>query len=244
MSKASVTLIFVFLLLVGNSISSSAQIIERQLEIADSLYLEKKFTESFEIYEAIHKISNLSSPQMLLKMAFIKEGLRDHGNALYYLNLYYLKTSDKKALRKMDELAKKHELKGYEYSDSEFFLMIYRKYNNQITYFLLALCLVLFAIIYRQKIKSENKPILKGVALGMVLTALFVHINFMDNYDKGIVLRENSYLMNSPSSGADLVAIIDRGHRVDVKKKQDVWVEIEWQGNKAFIRENNIATIE
>ena len=49
--------------------------------------------------------------------------------------------------------------------------------------------------------------------------------------------------MDAPSSGADLVRIIDKGHRVKVIDKKDVWVEIEWEGNIAYIRENNIATL-
>jgi hypothetical protein len=52
---------------------------------------------------------------MLLKMAFVKEGLGDYSNALYYLNLYYLKTYDKKVLKKMENLAERyHKLEGYE----------------------------------------------------------------------------------------------------------------------------------
>ena len=42
---------------------------------------------------------------MLLKMAYIQEGLNHVGQALYYLNLYYLASKDKSVLGKMEELA-------------------------------------------------------------------------------------------------------------------------------------------
>ena len=221
----------------------SAQSSEANLKMADSLFSQQKFTESFDIYKTLLETRQQSSPQMLLKMAFIKEGLRDYSKALYYLNLYYLQTTDKKVLKKMEELATSHKLSGYEYSDWEFFMMLYRKYNTYLTYFLLALAVLFFSIIFRQKRKYDKKPVATGLLLTFTLAVLFYHINFSDSYNRGIIVQTDAYLMDAPSSGADLVRIIDKGHRVKVIDKKDVWVEIEWEGNIAYIRENNIATL-
>ncbi len=228
---------------VFGSILASAQTGSSSLKMADSLFAESKFTESFVIYEELLESRKQSSPQMLLKMAFIKEGLKDYSKALYYLNLYYLQTTDKRVLKKMEELARNHDLTGYEYSDWEFFMMLYRKYNNYITYFLSALALLFFGIIFRQKRRHSSRPVATGILLTFVLAIFFFHINFSDKYNKGIIVQADAYLMDAPSSGADLVNIVDKGHRVKVLDKKDVWVEIEWQGDKAFIRENNIATL-
>ncbi|MGB3465691.1 MAG: hypothetical protein WBA74_10490, partial [Cyclobacteriaceae bacterium] len=54
-----------------------------RLTTADSLFQAKKYTESFELYEQIIVEDMAYSPAMLLKMAFIKEGLGDYSNALY-----------------------------------------------------------------------------------------------------------------------------------------------------------------
>lgn len=220
-----------------------AQSLSTNLKMADSLFSQQKYTESFEIYETLLETYQQSSPQMLLKMAFIKEGLRDHSKALYYLNLYYLETTDKKVLKKMEELASAHSLSGYEYSDWEFFMMLYRKYNQYITYFLLALAMLLFGLIFRLKRKYDKKPVATGFLLTFTLATLFYHVNFSTTYNRGIIVQTDAYLMDAPSSGADLVKIVDKGHRVKVIDKKDVWVEIEWEGNTAYIRENNIATL-
>ena len=42
---------------------------------------------------------------MLLKMAYIQEGLEQYPEALYYLNLYYNQNPSKKVLAKMETLA-------------------------------------------------------------------------------------------------------------------------------------------
>ena len=81
---------------------------------------------------------------MLLKMAFIKEGLGDYTNALYYLNLYYLKTYNKRVLKKMENLAEQNKLSGYNYDDVEFFLNIYHKFQFQIDLLILTLILLFY----------------------------------------------------------------------------------------------------
>jgi len=41
-------------------------------------------------------------------MAYIKEGLGQHGDALYYLNLHYIHTADREVLLKMEQIADEH----------------------------------------------------------------------------------------------------------------------------------------
>src|SRR5688572_27345504 len=74
-----------------------------RLKTADSLFQSRQYIQSFEHYEQILK-QNQYTPAMLLKMAYVQEGLKHNGLALYYLNLYYLTTRDKTALEKMSEL--------------------------------------------------------------------------------------------------------------------------------------------
>ncbi|MBK7650109.1 MAG: hypothetical protein IPJ20_04215 [Flammeovirgaceae bacterium] len=48
------------------------------------------------------------TPAMLLKMAYIQEGLGRISQSIYYLQLYYKATNDEQALSKIEELATKH----------------------------------------------------------------------------------------------------------------------------------------
>src|SRR5688572_16230256 len=93
-------------LLVFSLQSSFAQVSSHRLKTADSLFATKLYTQSFEHYEEI-LLQKQYTPAMLLKMAFIQEGLNHIGRALYYLNLYYLATKDKTTLDKIQELANK-----------------------------------------------------------------------------------------------------------------------------------------
>lgn len=210
---------------------------------ADSLFEKKKYSDSYLIYKKIFD-EEKSSPSMLLKMAFISEGFEDYGEALYFLNLYYLKTADNQVLSKMESLAAKHKLVGYDYSDADYFLSYYYMYQLHITFAVTSLVILILSIIYYQKRKLNKTPVLAGVFLVLVLAALFLQINFPDYYKKGIVLNSNAYLMRGPSSGADLVDVVQQGHRVEILGREDVWIKINWNGNEAFIRENNIKEIK
>jgi len=63
---------------------------ENILTRADSLYATKQYTQAFERYEVLFA-GGRYSPAMLLKMAYIQEGLGHLGESLYYINLYYRK---------------------------------------------------------------------------------------------------------------------------------------------------------
>ena len=70
-----------------------------RLKTADSLFITKKYTQSLDHYEQILKQGQYT-PAMLLKMAYVHEGLNEIGSAMYYLNLYHIATNDKMVLWK------------------------------------------------------------------------------------------------------------------------------------------------
>ena len=135
-----------------------AQEYSNEIELADSLFTQRKYTQSFEIYDKILKSENMTSPAMLLKMAYIREGLGDFSNALYYLNLYYLQTHNKRALRKMEDLAKSYNLQGYKYTDTEFFMNVFYRYYSAIFYGLSVLVIILIAYMTYKKLRLKINP--------------------------------------------------------------------------------------
>ena len=78
---------------------------------ADSLFATRQFTQAGDLYQSVFQKHHYS-PAMLLRMAFIHEGLGRLGESLFYLNLYHLASSDPQALKKMEELAEKNRLQG------------------------------------------------------------------------------------------------------------------------------------
>ncbi|MTI21471.1 SH3 domain-containing protein [Fulvivirga sp. RKSG066] len=210
---------------------------------ADSLFKVRKYTESFKIYEHLLYAERQASPAMLLRMSFIKEGLGNSSEALYYLNLYYLQTADRKVLSKMEELATKEGLFGYDFSDWEFIQTIFYRYFMHFVAVLSALALLMLAIMYYQKFKLGKSPIPAALGLIFVLCILFYTLNFGKDYGKSLVNDSNTYIMTGPSAGAEVIAVIGKGHRVEVGSDKDVWTQIEWKGQKGFVKQDKLKPI-
>ncbi len=223
--------------------TANAQKLEESLLIADSLFEAKKYTESFMIYESIFEIGEKTSPAMLLKMAYIKEGLEDYSNALFYLNLYYIQINNHNVLEKMKVMAAKNGISGYEYSQFELLINYYHKYFNYILILTFALSVLVFAIIVYQKIKKNKKATTPAILYVFLLAIFFYLINFGKDNHQGIINTSHAYIMSGPSSGSDVIDILGQGHKVTIMEKNDVWLKIKWNHQTAYTKAKNIKPI-
>lgn len=211
------------------------------LKQADSLFQARQYTQSFDLYQELLK-TNRYSPSMLLKMAFIQEGLDHAGYALYYLNLYYLSSGDEQALEKMEELAERKNLKGYENSQLARVLFVIQKNSHLVSFALAALTLLMVAfMVYRKK--KEQKFIGAGVITVILIIFLLIQTNLPNQNNTAIVANQHTYLMDGPSAGANVVSIIGEGHRLSVISKKDVWLQVRWLDKDVFIKENQVLPV-
>ncbi len=230
------------LLFILGSTFCLAQTSTFRLQTADSLFQAKQYTQSFGHYEAILKNKEYT-PAMLLKMAFIQEGLGHIGKALYYLNLYEDTTHDPAATAKMQELANTYNLQGYNLNDAERALNWYTRFSPYISAFLLSLCVLLLSVAFYQRFQKERRPVVSVSFLTFVLLLFFAHLNYGGDIEAGVVAHANTHLMLGPSPGSEVVDILNEGHRVEVLGKKDVWLKVLWDGDVVYVRDNNILPI-
>ena len=200
--------------------------------------------QSFELYEDILHSDQKATSVMLLKMAFIKEGLGDFTNALYYLDLYYLKTYNKKVLKKMENLADQNKLSGYNYDDVAFFLNMYHQYQVQVDLCIIGLVLVIFGMLFYQKKLNKSVSRFPAIVYLSLLVFLLIINNFGREHTKAIITAPMAYLMKGPSPGADLIDVVTKGHRVDILGQDDIWVKISWNNQTAYIKSNNLMAVK
>jgi tetratricopeptide (TPR) repeat protein len=214
----------------GNIITVSA---------VDSLFRQKQYTLALQHYENILEKDQLYSPSMLLKMAFIKEGLGDYTGAMYYLHLYYSKTPNRTVLRKMEDLAQTHQLSGYEYSDLQFFKTQFQKY-----YLVILEGMLLGAVVVLTVLAVNRKTIFIGnsfkIAYVLYLVFILYYINYLDLGREGIIRQNRIPIMSAPSAGASWIATASQGHKLKLRGEQDIWYEVEWKNRRAYIRKQNI----
>lgn len=227
-------------LLLCTGFNTVAQQTTGLLQEADSLFKEQQFTQSFILYDSLYTYYKEVTPAMLLKMAYIKEGLNDITSAQYYLNEYYLATKNEQALQKMEDLANANNLSGYQHNDFTFFFSLYYKNYNWLLIGVISLSLLLLGMMIYQRKKYKIKPWLNGFFLITLLAMLFALVNFGRDYNRGVIIKNNTYVMSAPSSGANLIDVLTKGHKVEIDGKKDVWYQIEWNGEEAYIKAKNV----
>lgn len=212
---------------------------KKNIFLADSLFNQKQYTQALTLYEKILEEEQQFSPSMLLKMAYIKEGLRDFTGVMYYLHLYYSKTPNRAVLRKMEDLAQTYRLSGYEYSDRQFFKTQLHKYYLDILEGMLLVAVSIITIIaFRRKIKSVSNKFKMGFSLYLIF--IFYYINYLDFGQEGIIRQNRIPIMSAPSAGSFWLASATQGNKIRVTGEKDIWYEIEWKDKRAYIRKQNI----
>jgi hypothetical protein len=229
-------------LLMFFSMQGFSQTSSHRLRTADSLFQTKRYTQSFQHYEEMLK-QNQFTAAMLLKMAFIKEGLLQIGESMYYLNLYFIATHDEAALDKMKELASKYNLEGYEASETDKLLTSYYDNYNNISFAVLALLVLAFALTFFTRFRLRRKPVISFALVAFFGATLFIHLFYGERIQTGIITNSSTYLMTGPSSAANVIEIINDGHKVEVIGQKDVWLKIKWAGDVVYVKRNTVVPI-
>jgi hypothetical protein len=231
----------ILLFLCAHGYVAHAQLLTYHLAKADSLFQQKRYTQSLELYQSIFD-KNQFTPAMLLKMAYVEEGLENVARTLYYLSVYYVNTKDERVVSKINELASKHRLSGYEQTDTEQLLTVYQEYHTSITGILGALTFLLLAMVVYNK--RHGRPAISVFAsLVFVLLLLGLHINLPTTYQAGITMNPATYVMSGPSAGASVVRILGEGHRVHIRGEKDVWWNVSYNNTDAYIKRDNLLLI-
>lgn len=230
----------IFTLLLSLTVNTQASPAET-LAKADSLFSQKRYTQSLELYKELFT-NNHFTPAMLLKMAFIEEGLGRNATALFYLNLYQYNTNDPTVQFKMEELANKNNLKGYTSSEIDRVWFLYKKYETYVLMTLLVICCTFFAIAVHHKRKEQPATAFWVLALIFAIPVLWLN-NSRQNPDYGIIAKSQTYIMDGPSAGASVLDITSAGHRVKVLDKNDVWIKVSWENQIGYIKENSLLRI-
>jgi len=229
-------LIFLFSLSFGLHAERPVQLLLQ----GDSLYQKKKYSESFAVYKELYDQGNYTA-QMLLKMAYVKEGLGEVADALYYLNIYYVNFPQRNILKKMDSLAKLKGIEGYNYDDVNYFLFLYYRYKSEIMIGMVGILFVFFLAIVSNRVLFKRIPITSPYLFLVLAAFVYLFVNYSSNFFyKGIIMNPKAIVMNAPSAGGQVVTVLPKGTRVHVWGDDDVWYKITWDGQKAFVRKSNL----
>jgi hypothetical protein len=233
-------LIIIFISYTHLTVTSHAQ--TYTLLKGDSLFNNGKLHLAKTLYLKEWNEEKRYSPSMLLKMGYIEEQAGDFPLALYYYNQFLDLTHNTQIIPKIQELSELHHLKGYDFSDVEYFFSLYRRYYYPIIFTILLLALPYFIyLVVRalQKKKWGSRPLGFLAILGVV----FLLNNYDIIPDRAIVM-EQTCLMSAPAAGAQCVENISQGNRLTVLGSEGrIWYRVLWDNQTLYIRDKNIKII-
>lgn len=235
--------IFAATLLAYAPASAQDAVFGYRLKMADSLYNKKQYTQSLELYRQIFT-QHAYSPAMLLRMAYIEEGLGQNPMALYYINLYYELTHDETALTKMEDMALKYNLTGYEASRTDHVRALIAENKPAIITALSAICVLLLAIMIFTLKKKKVKPFISFSFFILTVILLVAFTNRELATVNGITLNAPAFLMSGPSPASRVVGVVNEGHRLAIRGRHDVWVKVKWRDGYAYLKENQVLEVK
>ncbi len=212
------------------------------LKQADSLYSKHKYREALGIYNKVLTAKKAYSPQMLLKMAAVAEPAEDYTTTLYCLSLYYLQNPGTQVKRRLEDLAERLKLYGYE-GETDYFLYIYLQHYALILAAIISPAAALLVFMIRRRVLKMGLDYFPFFFPALVILG-FTLANLNSLYSTGIVSGEKIYLMEAPASGSKPVEIIGPGHKVTISGQSDMWYRISWKGKDAYINANNLLVLE
>lgn len=232
------TKLLLFTFIVLQSIHCQGDVI--QLERADSLFSERSFKEAMELYEKNYS-EGVYSSAMLLKMAFIAEGTGDNENATLYLGKYYELSHNPQVINKIKSLTKQANLEGYEVSDTERFQLFLVDNDELILGLLSVLLVVSIVLVLISHFRKTKTPVYWPTALLIML--IFIGNNFLNNTRAGLITNSPSLILSAPTAAGELIQRVEPGHRVKIVGSEDIWYEIQWKDEVAYIKKENVARL-
>lgn len=215
----------------------------KELKQADSLFAIARYDAAKVLYEKNFGEDKKNNQALLLKLAFLSEKSNNYTNCLFYLSKLALQNPSGRLFEKMDKIASEQNLKGYDFDDYNYFIIFYRRYGDYIPLLLLGLGAYIVFIMASKIRKREGILMIHKISILVYLIALFGILNLPSLYKTAIIINQNTFLRNEPSSAAGVVEKVGKGHRITVVGSVDTWNRIIWNNKLVYVRKVDLKNI-
>ncbi|SHL03559.1 SH3 domain-containing protein [Hymenobacter psychrotolerans] len=196
---------------------------------------------AYQLYRRILHQQQQVSPQMLLRMAYVQEGLGHYPAALYYLSMAQARQPRLSTWRKMAALARDNRLTGYPENWRQDLQLTFRRY-----YYPGLQSLLIGAVVGGTLLLVRRRTLSRGwwTAYGAYLLLTGAYLNLLGMEKEALVARPRAALMSGPSAGATWLTTAAAGDRLVVEGRQDTWYRVHWQGQDAYIRTQDLLLVQ
>ncbi|WP_229214236.1 SH3 domain-containing protein [Dyadobacter flavalbus] len=180
---------------------------------------------------------------LLLKLAFLSEKTNNYTDCLFYLSKLALINPSRRLFEKMDKLAEEQNIKGYEFDDYNYFIIFYRRYGDYIPILLLTLGTYIVVIMVTKSRRREPILQIHKISIVAYLLVLLGLLNVPSLYQTCIIVNENTFLRDEPSSASSVIERIGKGHKLTILGSVDHWNRVIWDNEIVYIRKSDALDI-
>jgi tetratricopeptide (TPR) repeat protein len=216
---------------------------KKELKMADSLFAMAKYPESLSLYKKNFSEDEKNNQSLLLKLAFLAEKTNNYTDCLFYLSKLALINPSRRLFEKMDKLAVEQNLTGYEFDDYNYFIIFYRRYGDYIPILLLTLGTYIVVIMVTKARRREPILQIHKVSIVVYLLVLLGILNVPSLYQTCIIVNENTFLRDEPSSASPVVERVGKGHKLTIVGSVDHWNRVIWNNRIVYIRKSDLWNI-
>ncbi|RZS98773.1 hypothetical protein BC751_4445 [Cecembia calidifontis] len=221
--------------------SINCQANNAKLSLADSLFAAQNYKEAYGVYVDLLENEEAYSPAMLLKMAFVAEGMGDFSRASFYLAKYYDLNPNPRVITKIKSLTEQSNLIGYELNDVDRLVKFLSDFQTELTALFATLLVISLILLLVFNKKANRAKYYLPSAFFIVL--VFIANNFFTGPRTGIITGSPALVMEKPTAGSKLISVVDPGHRVVIRSTKDVWYEVNWMDKRAYIKKEHITRL-
>ncbi|WP_400190362.1 hypothetical protein [Hymenobacter sp. B81] len=210
------------------------------LQRADSLTAAGQLENAYLLHRQVLR-SGQASPRLLLQLAALQESRGRYAAALYYLNLYQVHYPSRAVWVKMTELAQTYRLTGYPDTWQQQLRITLRRY-----YPLLLQGLLSVAVAAGMLLALRHHRVQRGwwVAYAGYIIVVLAIMEVLAPPKVGLVCRPHAALMTAPSAAANWLTTAAAGDRLLVRGQHDIWFQVVWRGQMAYIRQHDLLLVQ
>ncbi|MCF2490792.1 SH3 domain-containing protein [Dyadobacter sp. CY347] len=216
---------------------------KKELKTADSLFAMARYPESLVLYKKNFSEDEKNNQSLLLKLAFLAEKTNNYTDCLFYLSKLALTNPSRRLFEKMDKLAAEQNLTGYEFDDYNYFIIFYRRYGDYIPILLLTLGTYIVVIMVTKVRRGEPILQIHKISIVVYLLVLLGILNVPSLYRTCIIVNENTFLRDEPSSAAPVIDRVGKGHKLTIVGSVDHWNRVIWNNQIVYIRKSDLWNI-
>lgn len=237
-------IIYLLLLILGNLQIANSQIDRNSISFADQLFKNNHLLEAEKIYLLQRNQIQGNTYEIDRKLAFIAKEKNDWLMELYYLSSMQAQQSKLATSKRLEEIAQRKNLTGYEVDIWARLRWIYFEFFPYILLFLLLPAIYVAYALVIKKVQNERIPAYQIISYGIYVFILFSFTNLPSLFSQGLTSSKKTYMRNFASSSAPVIHTMEKGTLVNFVYVTNDWIPCYFDGKIGYIKSKDLLKID